>query len=251
VPLRIAHRRFAPSLFATLLTLVGIVAFVRLGMWQMHRADEKRALEAHYVAGTQSTVELSAANAGTLPAFQHVHVAGHYDPAHQILLDNMPSQHGQPGYRVVTPFRSVRGEWLLVDRGWIAPGATRNDLPDVSFDAKIEEVSGRFDALPRAGIALASPPATPDAPWPRVMNFPQHAALEQALDRPILPGLILLDPDQPSGFERVWQAHFNFGPQRHIAYAVQWFAFAAVAFIIYLIVSFRRESADVPTERSR
>lgn len=242
--LRIAHRRFVPTTFATVLTLVGVAAFVRLGIWQLHRADEKRVLEAQYVQGTQSTMDLNAASARLLPAFQHVHVDGQYDDAHQILLDNMPSQHGQPGYRVVTPFKTAHGDWILVDRGWLAPGATRNDLPDVSLSANVSQIAGRFDALPRPGIELAPPPIDPAAPWPRVMNFPQHDTIEQALGHRLLPGLVLLDPDQPGGYERVWQAHFSFGPERHIAYAVQWFAFAGAAVIIYLIVSFRRESAD-------
>ena len=52
----------------------------------------------------------------------------------QVLLDNMPSATGVAGYRVLTPWRLEAGQWLLVDRGWIAMGATREQLPDVRVE---------------------------------------------------------------------------------------------------------------------
>ena len=72
-------------------------------MSELGRADEKRSLMALYEAGAASIVELDASSAAALPRYQQVQLRGRYDSQHQILLDNMPSQHGQPGYRVVTP----------------------------------------------------------------------------------------------------------------------------------------------------
>lgn len=239
-----ATRRFSPSLFATLLTIVGVGLFARLGFWQLHRADEKQALLDQYAAGQHSTVELTAAVAGTLPRYQQVSAHGHYDPAHQILLDNMPSEHGLPGYRVLTPFELEQGGSILVDRGWLALGTSRDALPDVTVPAHPRTLIGRLDILPRAGVQLGNADEMPAGSWPRVMNFPQQAAVDKALGRPLLEGLILLDPAQPNGYERAAQMHFDsgseFGPQRHLAYAVQWFALAAAALVIYLILGFRR-----------
>jgi surfeit locus 1 family protein len=251
VRLYFANRRFSPSVFATALAVAGIALFMRLGFWQLHRAEEKQALLTQYSVGAQSTMELSATSVSSLPTFQHVYTRGHFDPAHQLLLDNMPSQHGQAGYRVVTPFELEQGGWILVDRGWIQMGATRQALPDVSVGSELRNIAGRFDALPRAGIDLANPAVDRSAPWPRVMSFPQHDPVEGALGHRLLPGLILLDADQPNGYERVWQAHFSFGPERHIAYAVQWFAFAVAAAIVYVIVSLRRESDEPSADPSR
>jgi surfeit locus 1 family protein len=73
------------------------------------------------------------------------------------------------------------------------------------------------------------------------MNYPQQRDIESTLGRPVLPGLVLLDAEQPDGYEREWQTRFQSGPERHLAYAVQWFAFATAALVIYLIVSFRRK----------
>lgn len=243
--LRIANRRFAPSVLAVVLTLIGLSLFVRLGVWQLHRADEKRALIEQYAAGAERLVDIDASNAASLPRYQHVRARGHFESAHQVLLDNMPSQSGRAGYRVVTPFTLESGATLLVDRGWIPLGATRSDVSDVSVPEGAREITGRLDGLPRAGIELAEQTFDSATPWPRVMNFPQHAALEHALDQKLISGLVLLDADQPDGFERAWQQiHASFGPERHIAYAVQWFGLATAVLIVFLILSFRREQPD-------
>ena len=59
----------------TLATLVAMAGLVSLGRWQLHRADEKRAL---YDAFAQGTDSVSTLEAGTpaLPRYQHVRATG-------------------------------------------------------------------------------------------------------------------------------------------------------------------------------
>jgi surfeit locus 1 family protein len=239
----LSGRRFRPTWSATVLTILGVVLFARLGMWQLHRADEKQALLAQYATGQHSIVDLTSLNAPTLPRYQQVRVRGHYDPAHQVLLDNMPWQNGRPGYRVVTPLELEQGGWVLVDRGWVPMGATRAEIPDTSVGADIREITGRFTTLPRAGISMGEGNAGAANAWPKVLSFPQHDTLQRLLGRPLVDGLVLLDPHQPDGYQRAWQQQVQstFGPARHIAYAVQWFAFAVAAVVIYVFLSLEQE----------
>ena len=51
-----------------------------------------------------------------------------------------------------------------------------------------------------------------------------------------------MDVDNADGFERRWQIKQGFGPERHIAYAVQWFGFAITLCIIYIVVNLKRET---------
>ena len=84
---------------------------------------------------------------------------GHYDSAHQVLLDNM-SYRGRPGYQVLTPLITPDGD-VLVNRGWVPADGNRAVLPDVGVDDTPREVIGRIERLPRPGIRLASiPPAS-------------------------------------------------------------------------------------------
>ena len=246
--MRIANRNFSPTLFAVVLTVAAVSLFVRLAFWQLSRAAEKDALQATYAAGQRSVVELTAANAATLTQYQRVSARGHYDSAHQILLDSMPSAMGQPGYRVVTPFELEQGGWVLVDRGWHRPGATRSDIPDVTVGESVRTVVGQLSVLPRPGVRLAAAPGGSDK-WPRVMNYPEQASVERALDRKVLPGLVLLDADQPEGYERVWQARVDMASDRHLSYAVQWFGFALAAVALFVVIGFRR--GQLLDEKSR
>jgi surfeit locus 1 family protein len=229
-------------LFSVVLTLVGMALFARLGFWQLDRAGQKQALLAQYETGQQTRLAITPENADSLSRYQRVSIAGRYDPAHQILLDNMPSHAGRPGYRVLTPIQSDAG-WLLVDRGWLPLGATRAELPNISVNDAETNITGMMDALPRAGLQLESVPVDASAPWPRVLSFPTQADLEQHLGHKLIPGVLLLDASHPDGYERIWEAHLGFKPERHIGYAVQWFALAAAAAIIFILIGFRTKKA--------
>jgi surfeit locus 1 family protein len=229
-------------MFSAALTLFGVAFFCWLGSWQLSRAEQKRALLAQYQAGQRTQITLTSENADTLARYQRVRITGRYDPEHQILLDNMPSHAGRPGFRVLTPMQSPAG-WLLVDRGWLPLGATRAELPNVSVLPGDRTITGTMDSLPRAGITLESAPVAAETPWPRVLSFPTQADLEQQLGHKLIPGVLLLDPSQPDGYERIWEAHLGFKPERHIGYAVQWFALAAVAVVIFVLMGFRTKKA--------
>lgn len=246
VPLLWQNRQFRPSLFGSLLTLVGIVCAVALGIWQLDRAEQKQRLLDQFARGQAPTQALQTADV-SLQRYRHVRVVGRYDSEHQVLLDNMPSAMGRAGFRVLTPLHMENGHWLLVDRGWIPLGATRTELPEVRVTSALlaqpVAISGRLDALPEPGMRLGENRLLGSAAsWPRVLNFPRHAELEQLLDRKLLPGLLLLDAAEPQGYERAWGAHLGIGPPRHIAYAVQWFAMAFALLCVYLVVSFKAQA---------
>lgn len=241
-------RVWRPSMFGAALTLFGVAFFIWLGFWQLGRADEKQALLDQYATAQQTQVEVTTQNAANLPRYQRARVSGRFDPTHQILLDNMPSHTGQPGYRVLTPFETAAG-WLLVDRGWLPLGSTRTELPDIPVGNDSRTITGTIDELPRAGLELKAPPVDASAPWPRVLSFPQQPTLDQQLGQKLIPGLLLLDASQPDGYERIWEAHLGFQPERHVGYAVQWFAFAVVAVILFVITGFRTKKATDESPR--
>lgn len=240
-----ANRRFAPSVVGTVLAIVGVSIFVSLGMWQLRRAEQKEALQVAFERGQESTVTMRSENIGSLERYQHIRARGRYQTERQILLDNMPSALGRPGYRVLTPFELEDGAFVLVDRGWIPMGDRRTDLPQLGVDETAREISGRLDVLPRPGLRLEESAQDTKQSWPRVMNFPQLETIERALGVQVAPYIVLLDATEPHGFERQWQGATRFGPERHVGYAVQWFAFALVAIVIYVSLSLRpRKQAD-------
>ena len=241
----VGNRRFRPSLAGAALTVVGVGLCFRLGVWQLDRAEEKRNLMTAFASGAERALVAKGALDG-LPHYQSVELSGRYDTEHQVLLDNMFSARGQPGYQVLTALQREGGDWVLVDRGWVPAGMTRAQLPKIDVDGRLRVVRGQLDDLPRPGIRLGSS-AAEDArasAWPQVRNYPTQPELAQLLGRPLAKQRVLLNASEPDGFERQWQANVGLSPQRHLAYAVQWFALLAAILVTFGVVSVKKVADD-------
>lgn len=234
----LAHRRFAPALHWTLLAALGVALFVSLGRWQLHRAEDKRALFAGFAAGSAAAVMLPE-NFRPIERYRRVTASGRYDSSRQFLLDNM-TRDGVPGFHVLTPLLRYDSRVVLVDRGFVPLTGSRSDLPDLRVGEGERTVTGRADSLPQAAVTLAAAPATG---WPRIVSFPRMPEVAEALSAQVYPQVVLLDADQPDGYLRDWRPP-GMAPDRHVAYAVQWFGLAATVLVTWVVLSFKaRESA--------
>lgn len=246
----LGNHRWRAGAWMTLLACAGVLAFGLLGRWQWHRAAEKRALEAAFTAGAlQPGTALGARSTADLPRYAALRVRGHYDWRHQFLLDNM-GHAGATGYEVLTPLLLEDGRVLLVNRGWLPlPDGRRDRLPEIAplpyigppQTALGDETGGRIDVLPSAAIAMGH--AAPDAgpAWPKRTSFPTTAELAAALGRPVEPRQLLLGETEPYGYLRDWRAAgAGFGAARHLAYALQWWTFAALTLFLYLFLNIER-----------
>jgi surfeit locus 1 family protein len=72
--------------------------------------------------------------------------------------------------------------------------------------------------------------------------------LEQRLGYPLLPVILMLDPKDEYGFVREWKAVYGVPPDKHRAYALQWFTLALVLMMIYIGVNTKRYGQEL-TER--
>ena len=226
----------APA-WAWLLTAAAVAAFGALGAWQLRRGVAKQALLATLSNPAAPAERLSgAAPPPRALELRRVEVTGTYAGERQLLQDGQ-SLRQRPGYHVWTPLRLRDGAVVIVDRGWIP-------LDRAGFDggAPAGEVTvrGFWRALPEPGLRLGAPPACAPAPrHPAPVLYPTAAELGCLLGQAVLPGLLLLDPDLPGGYAREW-TDFGFPPERHFGYAVQWFALAAAAVVIFLVVNRKR-----------
>ena len=229
-------RRFRPGIPATLFTAFFLPLLLALGAWQLDRAGHKQALFDDFAAGGEA-VALHGRSGGleTMRRYAPVQATGQYLADRQFLLDNMV-EGGLAGYRVLTPLLLEDGRALLVDRGWVPRDFSAVALPDIAVDEAERTIAGLLDSLPRPGIALDSPV---EPGWPKVVQFPSLDELSDALGLELVPGLVLLDPAAPDGYRRNWRPS-DFGPERHVGYAFQWFALAVTLVILYLAWSFRK-----------
>jgi len=217
--------------------MVAFVALtIALGNWQRHRAAEKDALRAQLDA-SMSQVPLDLAvlpeNAAA-SRFRPVRVQGTFDAAHQLLLDNKVHA-GRVGYDVVTPLRiASSGAYVLVDRGWIAQGASRAQLPKVDPPPGPTIVDGRIN-LPARYFELT----TGTAAGPVVENLDiGRIAAKSGL---VLAPFVIEQTGEGDGLLRDWPAP-DFGAEQNRSYMLQWYAFAGIALVLWLTVNWRRQA---------
>ncbi len=243
-PLTPPRRGVAQSLGVTLVALLFAALFVRLGLWQWHRGEQREAAATLFAQGADRVLELGTGDGRGLPLWQRVRARGELDGAHQFLLDNR-SFEGRPGYEVLTPLIRSDATSLIIDRGWVPFTGSRSRLPEVGLAVSAPvQVTGRLAALPSAGLALGrAPPA--EGAWPKLTSYPDMAQLAAALGVELGPRILLLDPDSPFGYVRAWHAP-GLPPLRHFSYAVQWWTFALLTLVLWLFVIRRPRPVSHP-----
>jgi surfeit locus 1 family protein len=239
--LRLGRRVFAPTARFTLLALLLAAVCVRLGFWQWHKWVHADAQSARFARGAEAVQPLGTRTLSQVELFQRVSVSGRLDGRHQFLLDNR-SWRGRAGYEVLTPLARADGRVLLLDRGWVPFTGSRRRLPAVALaDTGEVHLSGRVADLPSPGLASGRAPPLRADPWPKVTSFPAMDELAEALGHALDARILLLDPQAPFGFVREWQPP-GLAPLRYLAYAIQWWCFAALALVLWAITSLRSAS---------
>jgi surfeit locus 1 family protein len=220
----------------TLLALLGAL-FVAAGSWQWQRAADSRNNRDRFEAAAMAEpLTVLPWQLQEEDRFKRAEVRGDYVTEPQFLLDNM-LQDGVAGFHVLTALRlpGLR-EHVLVNRGWVRAGLDRATLPSVSVSGGQRRVTGRLERLPRAGLKLSGV-TTVAAPL-MVLQFPTAEELGAALGEPVFEYQLLLEPGEPDGFVREWRAP-GLAPERHLAYAGQWWLFAAGALTAAVVVIVR------------
>lgn len=239
--MRLGAVEFRPGALPTLVTVVLFAGLVGLGLWQLSRAEQKEALLAQWQARRDGPPQpLAKVLAGEAARFTPVAASGRFDPSHQFLLDNR-IRNQRAGFHVLTPLRLAGSERaILVNRGWVPMGDGRSDLPEIPAPKGPVRITGSLAPPPQTGIRLGAPDPG-QGRWPKVIQHMEPARVGEQLAYPVASRVIRLDPGSPHGFERDWGPPVRFGPDRHIGYAVQWFALAAALLVIYLVVNCKRE----------
>jgi surfeit locus 1 family protein len=231
-----ARWQFRPGLVVTVATIAFCGLTVALGLWQTRRAAEKDRL--------QATLDLRAAQPALgvppLPAtadavaLRRVTARGEYAERFGILLDNKVHR-GRVGYEVVTPLRLAGGTvHVLVNRGWVAAGRTRDEVPAVPAPRGPQTVEG-VAVVPAARVYELAADVPRNAVW-------QHLVLERyrawsGLE--LAPFVLQQTNDAGDGLAREWDRP-DAGADRHRSYALQWFSLAALAVVLYVVLNTRR-----------
>lgn len=224
---------------AAIVVAILAATFVRLGIWQLDRLEERQLVNA---VGEErisaEPVDLNVvlgetADIDTLE-YRRVTVEGRFDPSEEVLIRSQVEL-GQAGFHVITPLVLDDGSAVLVNRGWVPlvmddppveaapdPGTQTVDgwvhLTEQRPTLGQEEPGGELDVLNRVDI---------DRLAEQLSHEPAPVYLVELGERS---GELPITVDPPDFTDE--------GP--HLAYAIQWFGFAAVGLVGFFFLLRRK-----------
>ena len=229
---------FTPRWRMSLLAFLAIALLIGLGCWQLQRATEKNnMLAAYHQLVKQAPVPWKPTN--QLPAqYQPVMVQGHFMPD-VILLDNQHNDH-QFGYHVISPFlvgiaKGDNQKIILVDRGWVVADVTRQTLPATDTPTGFIHLTGTV-YYPSEKNWLLGPVIEKEQAGVVVVELINTQLIGQFLHKSVYPFIIRLGEHEAGGYIRNW-AVVAMPPERHYAYALQWFVMALIGFILFIALN--------------
>lgn len=218
---------------ATLVTFVCVVIMFALGNWQLQRAEQKsaRLLAVEQAAQTaqvdlQQVIRSDIDNMLDMP----VNFEGSVDAEHFFLLDNKIHK-GRVGYQVLAPMQTDSGT-VMTNFGWVAGTGSRDILPSMKIDTEKARYAGII-SLPLDNI-MVKETAVIDGKWPKVLQQTDLNVIQQHYKKQVLPFVVLLTAEENSRFVRDWQP-VVMAPEKHIAYAAQWFLLAFAGLVVFII----------------
>ena len=220
-----------------------------LGQWQLRRGASKEAVQQAIESKKNLPVlnekALGSSSNPTTEIYRTALLRGVWQEGRTVYLDNRPMR-GRTGFWVMTPLLlEGSSRSIVVQRGWAPRDFNdRSKLPAVETPEGVVTVTGR----------IAPPPS-------KLYEFDtvQTGVLRQNLDLGAYKaetGLALLDvsllqtgaPSQ--GMNREWAAP-NTGVEKHVGYAVQWFALCALVVGLYgwfqFVAPWRTASRNSPS----
>jgi cytochrome oxidase assembly protein ShyY1 len=245
---------FTPRWLSLLvIAALAVPGCTELAFWQLHRLhhaqrhNELIRTNSHEPAADVAQLMSVGGTVSTGRQWRTVTVTGRYDLTHTLLVRNR-SRDGAPGFHVLSPVVTAAGPAVLVDRGWVgvpdaggAPAIPTTAAGEVHVTGLLRPTETQSRRGPRdaadvpAGqvVKIDVPRIAPSLPYPVYGGYLQLRAQDPAA--PVVDGLSSPSPDDLPGSST---------EMLHLAYASQWFVFAGIGPIGFVLLA-RREAADL------
>lgn len=195
---------------ATVIVALAVAAMIALGVWQLDRRGQKEALIAQFAANqSRPSMAFPAIPMGDELLFRRAS-AFCLEPVRETIAAGY-NRKGERGWRHLVACRTgAEGPGFTVDIGWSA-----------DFEAKSKWKGGAVDGV--------------IGPVPDQRSVIERSVADKAQQQLLLVATRAGDGLQPSATPSLEGI-----PNNHLAYAVQWFLFAAIALGIYGLALWRR-----------
>jgi len=236
-----------PLLFG--LGLIVVLLMLRLGVWQLGRADEKQSiLDELNLRSSREPIALTSLNPIAQDLrFRRVTMSGKFLADQTIFVDRQVVR-GQVGYQVFTPLQlNDHSMQVLVARGWVSVGESRARLPSIVTPTSELIISGRLNTAPpqpplwKEGFAVADG---------QVWQYLPIADYESQMKLNLFPLVVELAPETSAPIALLidWPAIDDKWVAKHKGYAFQWFAMALAFFIACMVLLLKKDRVLKPNE---
>ncbi len=238
------------NLLWLVVTVLVFSALVKLGFWQSARALEKE----------QRLIKIEQLNAQSAISLAHVVtpvnksngfaevndfpvvINGQFDKNQVFLLDNQVNK-GRLGYRAYQV--AVTNDYaVLVNLGWVQGSINRQELPEITALDGQHQFKGNIRLI-EVGILLQEQTFS-RVQWPLRVQQIELDKFSSLIARQLLPFVVYVDKNEALGFEKNWQP-IVMPPEKHRAYAFQWFSLALAWLLLMLWAKF---GAYIKTDKS-
>lgn len=250
------------SLTLIALILLGAVAVVcvMLGRWQLERAAERREVAAVLDAGRRAppVVLTPGISVEELRAWRPAVAQGSWRSEWSVLLDNR-NLDGRPGLWLAMPLMLDRDTAVLVLRGWFERPIAGRAVANIATTSMPVEIKGELAVrVPRLfELWTSQPNAVASLPngWkgqvqptfgevdPQLLPRLQNLDLDiyaQRTGLKLLPTVLMqTGGDTLDDLKRSWPEP-SVDADKNVGYAMQWFGFAGIVLIAFLVVVWRR-----------
>ena len=236
---------FNYKLIPSLVFIIFFIFFIKLGFWQLDRADQKKTINMAFVERqNQPPIQL---NKETIQMpikdiiWHRVSMSGEFLNDKNIILDNQIVQE-KAGFLIYTPFKILdSNKIILINRGWYPLSKSRNDVPNIPPIKEIQTIEGEISKMPSPGISLGkviTEKLDESSFRLQKMEYQVLSSLISKdlmsyvvkLKKPIFDKTYVLDSSMP-----VPDSDKNYG------YAFQWFAMAFTLFIIFIRLGVKKK----------
>ena len=236
--------------YMTIVVILLSIVLIRLGMWQLDRHHQRMEQNTKIMDRmTIAPVELPDIESLSVPQrdYRNVIVHGTYDTTQQILWRNR-EYNGRTGYHVLTPLVLADGRAVLVNRGWTYYQEGLGDWQSAySAPAGTQEIIGvwrvsqaEFDQIDEVPLQNGRRDK-----W----FYVDVAAIAAQTPYELVDGFVEIQPDgsAPRAGLPIPTATEDMGMGSHLSYAVQWFGFAVILIVGYIVVQLRRPLEQTPS----
>lgn len=233
------------KLLPSLVFIIFFILFIKLGFWQLDRADQKKIIHMAFVERqNQPPIEL---NNETIQmpikdiVWHHVTITGEFLNNKNIILDNQVVEE-RAGFLIYTPFKIADlNSIILINRGWYPLSNSRNDIPEIPPIKGMQTIEGEINQMPSSGIVLGKVVTE---------KLDESSFRLQRMDYKVLNSLISIDlmmyvvKLKKPIFDKTYVSDSSIpvpDSDKNYGYAFQWFAMAFTLFIIFIRLGIKKK----------